>query len=119
VLIGGADADDLASTGGPGGTGQAILVGGGTIYDSDLAALDAILNEWASGSTYLNRINHILNGSGGVNGTYRLDHTTVLDDLVVNVLANSAATDSGLSWFLVRSSDTLTKRPNDRRTELP
>jgi len=119
VLIGGAAADTLTSNGGPSGNGQAILIGGATVYDLNLVALDRILDEWESGNTYNDRIDHLTNGTG-LNNPFRLDATTILNDAaaVINIMTNLAATDNGQSWFLTRARDTVNKRVNDHRTVL-
>ena len=46
-----------------------ILIGGWTVYDTDLAALDAIMAEWGSERSYQDRIAN-LNGSTGGAGFY-------------------------------------------------
>ena len=60
LLIGGDGADVLTA----GATAQAIMIGERTNYDSNMAALDAILNEWASSRNYNQRTNNILTGGG-------------------------------------------------------
>jgi ELWxxDGT repeat protein len=56
ILIGGSGGGDTLTSG-----GADILIAGSTIYDSNLAALQFILNEWKSSSpaTYLTTINNI------------------------------------------------------------
>ena len=123
LLIGGIGADTLSSNNGPGGVGQAILLSGTTIYDSNAAALDAILAEWASADSYGTRIDRILHGpaaagGAGANGTYTLGGTTVLDDLAVNTLTDAAAQSDG-NWFIANSRDRVTKKAGETKTVLP
>jgi hypothetical protein len=94
LLIGGTGADTLRA-----GRGGAILIGGTTDYDANLAALLAVMKEWGrTDADYNTRVKH-LNGSlgGGLNGSYRLTRTTVHDDNVIDYLYGGA----GLEWFFV------------------
>jgi hypothetical protein len=60
-----------------GGTGDNILIGGSTQWDSDPMALAAIMAEWTrTDETYAQRVDHLLNG-GGLNGSYLLNTSTV------------------------------------------
>src|SRR5262245_54662984 len=81
ILIGGLGSDTLnASTG---GLGEDILIGGRTAFDSNPSALKLIKAEWSRPdtltSTYKTRVDHLMNG-GGLNGTIRLNTTTVFAD---------------------------------------
>ena len=80
-----------------GNAGDDILIGGRTIYDSNYAALDKIMEEWNSGDEYPLRVDH-LRGivPGGANGFYFLNSSTVLDDGAVDRMTGSAGRD----WFL-------------------
>jgi hypothetical protein len=94
LLVGGLGADTLRA-----GNGGAILIGGTTDYDTNVAALLAIMKEWGrTDADYNTRVKH-LNGSlsGGLNGSYRLTTTTVHDDATIDNLYGGA----GLDWFLV------------------
>ncbi len=109
VLVGGSGKDTL--TGGTGinlliaGTGTAalkagsqsdLLIGGSTTYDSDLAALAAIMAEWTSSDDYATRIERLTGTEGGgANGNTLLTTTTVLN----NHHANTLTGGSGLDWF--------------------
>jgi hypothetical protein len=96
-LVGGQGADVLHGDG-----GDDILIGGTTDYDSNLAALDAIMAEWGrTDADYNTRINH-LNGtlSGGLNGTYYLTTSTVHDDAAIDTLFGEGALD----WFFAKQS---------------
>ncbi len=97
LLIGGAGTDVLK-----GGGGDDLLIGGGTAYDNNLQALGAIMAEWGqTGVSYLNRIN-FLNGttSGGLNGSYLLNATTVLADGAADTLYGAPGSD----WFFTTDS---------------
>jgi hypothetical protein len=103
LLIGGAGADTLI------GRGNAILIGGTTSYDSNLAALDVVLAEWSSAEAYATRIAKIK--TGAIPGGEKLDGTTIQDDLATNVLKDG--TGSTGDWFLVRSRDIVTSQPGE------
>lgn len=60
LMIGGLDGDFLN-----GGSGDDILIGGITIYDEDIAALDAALAIWTSSDSFDDRVAH-LTGTGGL-----------------------------------------------------
>jgi hypothetical protein len=110
ILIGGAGTNVITSGSGRslliGGTGSAtitggpaddILIAGTTTFDTDKAALMAILKEWQrTDKTYTERIADLRNG-GGYNGANKLIwHTTVLDnDRGSSQLIGGA----GLDWF--------------------
>ncbi len=100
ILIGGNGADSII-----GNAGDDILIAGSTAYDEDDAALQAILDEWASGNSYSTRVSNIRNG-GGANGAFVLDDTTVFDDGVRDTLIGSA----GLDWFWIGVNDRIKDR---------
>lgn len=121
LLIGGLGADTLR-----GGGGDDILIGGYTVYDTqinsgtstnviNLAALQAVMNEWTrTDATYSTRVNH-LNGSlsGGRNGSYFLTAKTVktvYDDKAIDSLFGEA----GLDWFFARTGDKYKDKVNDK-----
>ena len=123
LLIGGFGADLL-----DGGSGDDILVGGYTKYDTqvgshgatshniDLAAFDAIMQEWTrtdAAATYHQRIDDLMNGVG-LNGLYQLNKTTVSDDGASNSLTGG----TGLDWFFAsKKKDTITdKSPGEHVT---
>ena len=66
VLIGGGGSDEIR---GFGGAKEELLIGGSTAYDTDIAALRAILAEWESSAAVETRVGH-LRGTipGGLNG---------------------------------------------------
>jgi hypothetical protein len=96
ILIGGKGSDTLHGNG-----GDDILIGGTTSYDSNVAALCAVLREWSrTDATYGARVGHLKGGSGGLNGSYVLTGATVFDDGVTDTLYG----DAGLDWFFARLS---------------
>src|SRR5205823_2126124 len=98
LIVGGTGADSFAAD----GAGD-IEVGGTTSYDNNLAALNAIMAEWARTDVdYATRIAH-LNGSlpGGNNGGTYLNTQTVQDDQATDYMyANWAALD----WFFAHTA---------------
>ena len=105
ILIGGTSADALA-----GGKGDDILIGGTTAYDTNVAALQSLSDEWSSAASNAVRVAHIRGTTtGGLNGANVLktgSGATVFDDSVVDVLAN----DSGRDWFFYRNSGNILQR---------
>lgn len=95
ILIGGRGGDNLTGNG-----GDDLLIAGTTLYETNLAGLCAITNEWLrTDRTYSQRVSHLLNG-GGLNGTTRLNATTVFDDAVGDNLTGNAGTD----WFFGKTT---------------
>ena len=66
------------------------------------AALQGILNEWASGHTYNARVNNIRTG-GGFTGGFAFNAGTVFGDGAVDTLWGKEDQD----WFLIGASDIL------------
>ncbi len=105
LLIGGTGADRLV-----GNAGDDILIGGVTVHDDDHDALCAIMDEWCrTDRTYAQRIDALMSG-GGLNGTYKLNKDTVLNDFDEDVLTGSA----GLDWFFF---DPTRDRATDLKNE--
>lgn len=118
VLFGGSKNDSLIGGGGRdlliGGTGIDVLNGnagddiliGGTITSaiSTPAALTAIMAEWSSAGDLATRQSHLLNG-GGLNGTNKLNNTTVKND----TSAKDSLTGGGdeTDWFFQSAGDVL------------
>jgi phospholipase C len=77
LLIGGKGGDELRGRG-----GDDILIGGTTKFDANAAALTAVMKEWTrTDETYAQRVANLMGGgTGGQNGSYLLNATTVLDD---------------------------------------
>jgi hypothetical protein len=103
VIIGGFGADDLT-----GGKDEDLLIAGWTSFDDDPAALNAVMDEWASGASHANRVAHLSGSAGGLNGTCFLrgsdvadgaGNQTVFDDNAVDRLTGS----QGADWFLANT----------------
>ncbi len=104
TLDGGTDRNLLIAGGGPGtlvgGPDDDILVGGSTDYDSNPAALIAIMAEWdrtdldgpGDPTGYQARVGHLLNG-GGLNGTSLLNGSTFHSNGGGNTLTGAAGLD--------------------------
>ena len=108
VLIGGPGRDLIIGGGGAdtlnGGAGEDILVGAGTTLDRNLAALAAVMAEWArTDEAYAARVSHIA-GGGGRNGATVLSLAQVVEDGAVDILTGGADTD----WFFVGPNDVIT-----------
>ena len=109
-LLGGGGADRLVA-----GEGGDILIGGTTDFDTNAVALTAMLAEWGrTDLSYQDRIAHLMGTvSGGLNGSYLLNATTVHDDAAVDQLYGGA----GMDWFLYHpdgtSADVLHHRKHD------
>jgi hypothetical protein len=115
VLVGGSGQDLLVSgkghnllIAGLGGStlrsssGQDILIGGTTDYDSNLAALGAIMAEWGrTDEDFLTRMAH-LNGTlgGGANGATLLTKATVH----ASGVSDKLSAGSGLDWLFAALS---------------
>jgi Ca2+-binding RTX toxin-like protein len=100
LLVGGLGLDTLQA-----GSGGDILIGGTTSFDNNAAALAAVLAEWArTDISYSARVAD-LNGStsGGLNGGYLLNSTTVQKDSS----ANSLSGGSGQDWYFAGALDTV------------
>jgi hypothetical protein len=89
VLIGAGGTDTLT-----GGTGDDILIGDNTTADANIAALDAILAEWASTDSYSTRISKLMTADL---------NTTVTRDNNANALNGGSGTD----WFFSSTGDIL------------
>ena len=86
ILIGGTDADVLS-----GGADDDILIGGTTSLN--VVALKAILAEWTSAKNYTDRVSHLRTGTGGLNGTTKLDASTLQNDNAIDRLFGDDARD--------------------------
>jgi hypothetical protein len=101
LLIGGKGKDTIK-----GGSGDDILIGGYTDFDNNNAALMAVFAEWQrTDETYSQRISNIRGTTtGGLNGSFDLNSTTVHDDGVMDTLTGNA----GLDWFFAGAGDKIT-----------
>jgi hypothetical protein len=100
VLTGGTGRDILIGGAGPArlqaGKGDDILIAGSTIYDADLAAVLALMAEWASTDVYLRRVRDLFGSdSGGLNGSYLLNNQMVIRDSAISQLFGGQGSD----WF--------------------
>jgi Ca2+-binding RTX toxin-like protein len=116
VIIGGAGADTIT-----GGGGFNLLIGGTTSYDSNLPALQALMQYWDDpAATSLDQLVNPLKRKNGVtvNGQLLvLDQTTVQTDNA----ADSLIGGGGPNWFIRdKDGDTINNGngpgPNDRLT---
>jgi hypothetical protein len=123
VLVGGAGTDNLygglgrdIEIGGSGpsalraGSGGDILIGGTTDFDTNAAALAAVLAEWSrTDADYTTRIAHLMNG-GGLNVTQNsnvlLNSSTVHSD----GMANNLYGGPGMDWFFAGMLDVLSNK---------
>jgi VCBS repeat-containing protein len=103
IVAGGSGADTVH-----GNNGDDILVGGVLTYADESsfainqAALNAIMAEWTRNLAYSMRIGHLtVNSSGGFNGGFMLNSSTVQDDFAVDTLFG----DAGQDWFLAEIND--------------
>jgi autotransporter-associated beta strand protein len=99
LLIGGTGGASLTA-----GSAGDILISGKTSYDTNNAALAAILAEWQSADDYNTRFTKLQAGVGASH-TKLVWGTTVLDDGMADTLNGSTA---GLDWFFANlSQDTI------------
>lgn len=95
ILIGGSGGDNLIGNG-----EDDLLIAGTTGYETNLLGLRTIQSEWLrTDKTYSQRVSNLLNG-GGLNGTTKLNATTVFDDAVGDNLTGNAGTD----WFFAKQT---------------
>lgn len=106
LLLGGLGVDTLK-----GGGNEDILIGGTTDHDANLAALSALVSEWRRTDITLSaRIAH-LDGSqsGGLNGNFFLNASTIDDDGSIDELFGEAGND----WFIYVGSGPSADHLND------
>lgn len=123
VLVGGADTNTLyAGTGRAiliGGAGKSvlrgasndtILIGGTTKYDTNDAALSAILAEWSSTRTFNARVTRLKNGVGPNKSVFLRLNDSVFDSASPDRLIGGKSKD----WFLGFPGDSIeNSRPGD------
>ncbi len=107
LLIGGLGADWLY-----GGSDDDVLIGGTTSYDNDRTELEAVMLEWTrTTANYTTRLARLRDGAtGGLNGTYRLNTTTVQKDSQLDQLFGESGTD----WFFAFNNATTGDRVRDK-----
>ena len=95
ILIGGTGADNLL-----GGTDEDLMLGARYTLEADNTALVALLTEWTSASSFINRVAHLLGTlAGGANGGFTLTSATVKEDGIKDKLTGG----SGKDWYLRNS----------------
>jgi hypothetical protein len=99
-MIGGLGKDTLY-----GNNDDDILIGGYTVYDYNLTALDAIMAEWSSNKSYNERVAYLSSGSGfayqlRANAT-SAGARTIEDDEVTDTLYG----EDGKDWFLANTDN--------------
>jgi autotransporter-associated beta strand protein len=100
LLIGGAGGDTLTA-----GSAGDLLIGGTTKYDTNNAALAALLAGWQSADDYATRFTKLHAGVGPGGADKLVWGSTVLDDHAADTLTGSTA---GLDWFFANlGQDTL------------
>jgi phospholipase C len=94
ILIGGSGHEQLN-----GGSGAALLIAGTTPFDANLEVLKSLEAEWSrTDESYEEKVAHLNGGAtGGQNGSYVLDNTTVQSHGGQDVLNHS--TDGGQDLF--------------------
>jgi hypothetical protein len=93
------------------GGGDSLLIGGRTSYDTNPAALDALMLEWTSNQTLGQRVGFLTNG-GGLNGTAVVNTSTVHKNGSYSLFGsvNPAVAD----WFFFEASvDVKRSKPTD------
>ncbi|HZU36937.1 MAG TPA: hypothetical protein VFA18_13545, partial [Gemmataceae bacterium] len=98
LLIGSLGGDNLTA-----GSAGDLLIGGPTSYDTNNAALQAILDEWDTAASHAAAF-AVLHSAAGIGPSHwrLLWGTTVKDDSTADVLTGSNAVD----WFFAGLGDT-------------
>jgi VCBS repeat-containing protein len=109
LLIGGDGKDRLYGASGNQGD---LFVAMGTVYDTNLAALRAIHNEWKKAAPVLTRIGN-LNGSttGGLNGPYFVTANNLIADTQNDTIFNDGSNSILLNDWIVKSSNDTKPSP--------
>jgi hypothetical protein len=132
VLIGGAGADTLD---GSRATGDNLLIGGTTNYDTNLAALNAVFAEWTrTDLSFAYRVSDLTTGKNGANKTplnlvggkpVLLTASTVHADGAADQLIGTQKTDPATkhrahNWFFYDAPDVLVNflSTSDRKTKV-
>ena len=115
-IIYGGRGDDIIITGDStsaatvyGDGGKDLMIGGSYAHQTNLAALNSLMAEWDRTDVSLStRIAHLRGTlSGGRNGTYVLNATTVTTDHAIDALYGgdgSATPSGGNNWFITYST---------------
>ncbi|HEX3148345.1 MAG TPA: Calx-beta domain-containing protein [Gemmataceae bacterium] len=106
ILVGGLGIDSLN-----GGGGNDILIGNKVVYEDDLSAMRMLRLEWGrTDISQQQKMDH-LSGflSGGQNGTYYLNPTTIQEDNAIDDLWGGVGTD----WFFAAPSGPWADRRRD------
>jgi hypothetical protein len=120
LVIGGGGADSIRTV--AANTGDNILIGGTTSYDTNLAALSAIFAEWTrTDLSFADRFSDLFDGTNGAGATplnvvngqlVLLNGSTVHADTSPDTLTGggkgTSGTGTGRNWFFVDSDDTIT-----------
>ena len=115
-IIYGGRGDDIIITGDSTGAatvygdgGKDLMIGGSYAHQTNLAALNSLMAEWDRTDVSLStRIAHLRGTlSGGRNGTYVLNATTVTTDHAIDALYGgdgNATPSGGNNWFIAYST---------------
>jgi hypothetical protein len=114
IIIGGGGSDTIT-----GGGDDNILIGGTTVWDTNAAALNAIMQQWTNTSlAFDQRVNALRKGIVAGGQTYALNRSTVRADSSPDSLIGGG----GQNWFFVDKDDTINNGagpgPNDRMTRV-
>jgi acid phosphatase len=105
ILIGGAGHERLT-----GGSGSTLFIAGTTAFDANIEALEAIQAEWSrTDETYAQKVADLTGGAtGGLNGSYVLDTTTVQSHGGRDVIKRgNASNDLFFAHLYGRRKDTI------------
>jgi hypothetical protein len=103
------------------GSGGDLLIGGSTIYDNNMAALNAIMAEWTSTlDSYAVRIKRLMGTmTGGRNGKTLLT-AGATGTVTNNQHANTLTGGAGMDWYFASSTDTVNgKASTETQTAIP
>jgi hypothetical protein len=98
VIIGGAGVDTIR-----GGGGDNLLIGDATSYDSQIAALEALMKYWDAATSFDSRVTGLKKGVTTSGLFLELNKNTVQNDNVRDDLYGGA----GLNWFIADKNDVM------------
>ncbi len=120
-LVAGAGKDLLIAAGGADtlmGKNNDLMIGGSTIYDNNVAALNAIMAEWTSLDSYALKIARLTGTSkGGKNGSTLLTVAGTSATVQNNGKASTLSGTTVGDWFFASAMDTITTPRPPPRTE--